>query len=103
MASLRHLEAVVLGQGCVVLVAPRKLQGFGGLLVVDVGDSLEKEQRRDVALVLVLVDGPARDVAGPEQVISQLGFVYWFFWHSNTYELKNEITTDAIIPPQLPR
>ena len=88
MTAFRHLEAVILGQYGEVLVAIRKLQCPGGFLVVDVGDPLEEEQRRDVALVLVLVDGTSQDVAGPEQVVSQLGFAYWFFWHSGTYELK---------------
>ena len=70
MTAFRHLEAVILGQCGEVLVAIRKLQCLGGFLVVDVGDPLEEEQRRDVALVLVLVDGASQDVAGPEQVVS---------------------------------
>lgn len=58
MTTFRNLEAVILRQGGEIGVAELSYE-LGGLLVVDVGDSLEEEQRGHIALVFILIDRPA--------------------------------------------
>ena len=73
MTALRDLEAVLLGQVRILLVAIRLLQGTRPLLVVDIGDALEEQEGKDVGLVVGGVDGSAQDVRGRPEVQLQLG------------------------------
>ena len=64
VAALGDLEAVDLGEERRVGIAV-DLGGLGGLLVPDVADPLEEEQREDVALPVGAIDrGAAQDVGG---------------------------------------
>ena len=68
MRALGHLEAVVLGEGGVLLVAARLGKGPRELLVEHVGDALEEEQREDVGLEVGRVHRAAEDVGGLPEV-----------------------------------
>ena len=73
MTTGRDLEAVVLGEGGEVEIAAGKLERLGELLVVDVGDPLEEEQREDVALEVGLIDRAAQDVRRTPKMLLELG------------------------------
>ena len=64
MAPVGDLEPVLLGQVGVLLVAVRLGERVGALLVVDVADPLQEQQREDVRLEVRRVDGAAQDVGG---------------------------------------
>ena len=49
-------EAMVLWQGCELRISVGGFQRFDGLLVVDVGEALEEQQREDVLLVRPGID-----------------------------------------------
>ena len=68
MAALRNLEAVVLRELGVLLVAAGFRQRRRVFLVVDIGDALEEEQREDVGLEVGGVHRAAQDVGGFPEV-----------------------------------
>jgi hypothetical protein len=76
-----YLEAVVLGEQGVLLVALRGVQGLAVLLVVDVADPLEEEQGEDVGLELGSVYGPAEDMARRRARlrVALLTSIFWNF------------------------
>ena len=63
MAALRDVEAVDLGEVDRIGVAEERRR-FGRLLVPDVGDPLEEEQRQDVRLPVGAIDGAAAEDLG---------------------------------------
>ena len=71
VAAVGDGEAVVLGEVGEFLVAVHLHRG-GVLLVVDVGDPLQEDQREDVLLVVAGVDEAAQDDGGAPQVGLQL-------------------------------
>ena len=78
MAILRNLEAVVLGEVGIFLVAAGLRQGSVVFLVVDVRDAFEKEQREDVRFEVGGIDWAAEDVGGLPKVgfeLAQRGVV----------------------------
>ena len=72
VAVLRHLEAVVLRKAGVLLVAAGLGQRGLILLVVDIGDALEEQQREDVGLEVGRIHRPAQDVGGFPEVRFEL-------------------------------
>ena len=70
VAALGNLEAVVLREERVLLVAAGLRQRRGVLLVVHVGDALEEQQREDVGLEVGGIDRAAQDVGG----LPEMGF-----------------------------
>ena len=71
MASLWDHKAVVLRESGIFLIPAGFLQRGLGLLVIDVGKSFEKQNRRYIAFVFVLVDGAPQDIARLKQVRKQ--------------------------------
>jgi hypothetical protein len=59
VATLRNLEAVILGEARVFLVSLGLRERGLELLVVHVGDPLEEEQREDVRLEVCRIYGAA--------------------------------------------
>ena len=55
---------MVLGEGGVVAVSVGVRQGRVELVVVDIRDAFEEEQREDVSLEVGSINGPAKDVRG---------------------------------------
>jgi hypothetical protein len=69
VAALGHLEAVLVGEVLAVLGEHR-----GVLLVPDVADAFEEEQRQDVGLPVGAIDrAAAQDVRGLPEVGLELG------------------------------
>ena len=68
VGPVRDHEPVLLGEGGVGLVAARLGQGGGILLVVDVGEPLEEEQREDELLVVAGRHVPAEVRGGAPEV-----------------------------------
>ena len=62
VAILGDLEAVLLGELRVLLIAARLLERRRSLLVVDVADPLQEQQREHVCLEVRRVDRAAQDV-----------------------------------------
>ena len=58
---------------CEIHVTGGFLKRFCELLVVDVRDPLEEEQREDVRLEIGLVDWSAQDVCSSPEVLLELG------------------------------
>lgn len=67
MAAVRDGEEVHFGERGIFLVAAGFCERGVVFFIPVVGNALVKKQRRDVGLVLVLIDRPAHDVAGLEQ------------------------------------
>ena len=59
-----HLEAVVLREASVFLVAPGFLQRCLVLLIMHVGEALEEQEREDVGLEVRRIHRPAQDIGG---------------------------------------
>jgi hypothetical protein len=72
VAVLRNLEAVVLGEPSVFLVAAGFLERAPVLLVVHVGDALEEEQREDIGLEVGRIYWTVQDVGCFPEVGFQL-------------------------------
>ena len=72
VAAFWHLEAVVLGEAGVFLVAPGFLQRRLVLLVMHVGEALEEQEREDVGLEVRRIHRPAQDVGGFPEVRFEL-------------------------------
>jgi hypothetical protein len=69
VAALRYLEPVVFGEIGELAVAPGLFEGFLGFLIVDVGNALKKQHRKDVRLEICGVHRPAKDIGRlPEMV-----------------------------------
>ena len=68
MATLRNLEAVVLREEGVLFVAAGLRQRRLVLLVVNVRDTLEEQQREDVGLEVGRIHRTAQDVRSFPQV-----------------------------------
>ena len=68
MRPFGNLEAVVLREEGVVHVPSRLLQRLRELLVVNVADPLEEEEREDVGLEVGGINGAAQDVCGLPEV-----------------------------------
>ncbi len=67
VAAFGYLEAVVLGERGVGHIAARLLEGLLKLLVVDIGDALEEEQREDKLLIIARVNNtPEERSRAPE-------------------------------------
>ena len=62
VAAFRNLEPVVLGELGKFHVAVGLFQGYGILLVIDVGEPLEEQQREDVGLEIGRVDRSTQDI-----------------------------------------
>jgi len=60
--ALGNLEAVLLGQLRVLLIATRLLERSGSFLVVHVADPLQEQQREHVRLEVRCVDRATQDV-----------------------------------------
>src|SRR5206468_1020559 len=61
VAAGRNLKAIVLRENGVLFVATGLSQSGSVLLVVDVGDALEKEQRKHVGFEIGGIDGTPED------------------------------------------
>src|SRR5437879_1726888 len=70
--AIRNLETIILREECVFLVAIRLLQRYFALLLMNVRNALEEEQRKDVGLEVCSVHWTAQDVRGFPQVRFQL-------------------------------
>ena len=68
MATFWNLEAVVLGKAGVFFVAAGLLQGRLVLLVVNVREALEEQEREDVGLEVRRIHRTAQDVRGLPEV-----------------------------------
>ena len=68
MGTVRDLEAVLFGECGVGLVAVGLLERCGVLLVEDVAEPLEEQQREDERLVLAGVDGASQQRGGAPEV-----------------------------------
>lgn len=64
MAAFRNLEAVVLGELGEFHVAAGIFQGNGILFVIDIGEPLEEQQRKDIGLEIDRIDRTAQNVGG---------------------------------------
>jgi hypothetical protein len=62
VAALRNLEPVVLGELGELHVVVGLFQGHDILLVIDVGEPLEEQQREDVSLEVGRVDRTTQDI-----------------------------------------
>jgi len=62
VAALRNLETVVLGKPGKFHVAVGLFQGHGILLVIDIREPFEEQQREDVGLEICRVDRTAQDI-----------------------------------------
>ncbi len=59
---------MILGEERILVVAAGLLKRRGKLLVVDIGDALKEEQRKDIGLEVGCIDRPAQDVCRLPQV-----------------------------------
>lgn len=56
------LEAVILAEGSVLAVSIRRVEGLPELLIGDIGEPLEEEEREDIGLEVGGVDRAAQDI-----------------------------------------
>jgi hypothetical protein len=71
VATLRNLEAVVLGELGEFNIAVRLFQGDGILLVIYVREPFKEQQRKNVGLEVGRVDGTAQDVSSFPKVTEE--------------------------------
>jgi hypothetical protein len=81
VAIVGNLEAVILREQGVLLVAARFVECFGDFFIVDVGDAFEEQQWEDARLEVGSIDRPAQDVRGFPAVVGDRGEIEFVVGH----------------------
>jgi len=73
MAALRNLEAVILREKRRFFIPPKLRQRRRVLVVMDIREPLEEQQREDIRFEVRRIHRPAQDVRGLPEVGFELG------------------------------
>ncbi|MDB6132767.1 MAG: hypothetical protein JWM59_1010 [Verrucomicrobiales bacterium] len=73
MTVLGDLEPIILRKQRRLLIPIERCQSGLMLLIVDIGETFEEQQRKDVALEIRRIHRPAQDVGGLPQMGFELG------------------------------